>query len=112
MILAPVGSAPSAASTSSSLRSPSTIRRPTQLMATLRSYVQIDRADQEPDALFAAGQRASRTATERLVRLLGGLRGARARFSGSRWQIFTSVRNCPAASASSAISASSASKEK
>ena len=68
---------------------------PTQVLATLRSYVRIDRAEQAPDVVFAAGQRAARTATDRLAGLLAGPDARQARFLVSRIRGLMGARETP-----------------
>lgn len=68
---------------------------PTQVMAMLRSYVQIDRAEQAPDAVFAAAQDGSKAATDRLARLLSRSDAAQARFLVSRIRGMMGVRETP-----------------
>ena len=68
---------------------------PTQVLATLRSYVRIDQPEQAPDAVFAAGRRASRAATDRLARLLAGPEARQARFLVSRIRGMMGARETP-----------------
>ncbi|MGB7963377.1 MAG: PEP/pyruvate-binding domain-containing protein [Propionicimonas sp.] len=68
---------------------------PTQVLAMLRSYVRIDQAEQAPDAVFAAGQRASQAATERLAGLLVGIEARQARFLVSRVRGMMGARETP-----------------
>ena len=68
---------------------------PTQVLATLRSYVRIDQAERAPDAVFAASQRASQEATDRLARLLAGPDARQARFLVSRIRGLMGARETP-----------------
>lgn len=68
---------------------------PTQVLAMLRSYVRIDRAEQAPDAVFAAGQQASQAAADRLAGLLVGLEARQARFLVSRVRGMMGARETP-----------------
>ncbi|MGI8459991.1 MAG: PEP/pyruvate-binding domain-containing protein [Propionibacteriaceae bacterium] len=67
----------------------------TQVLNSLRSYVRIETAEQAPDALFAAGQRASRAATERLAAVLGRPDAIQARFLVSRIRGMLGARETP-----------------
>jgi pyruvate,water dikinase len=68
---------------------------PAQVLSTLRSYVRIDRPERAPDLVFAAGQLAARTATDRLVGLLVGLKAKQARFLVSRIRGLMGARETP-----------------
>jgi rifampicin phosphotransferase len=68
---------------------------PTQVLATLRSYVRIDQAEQAPDAVFAAGLRASQEAAGRLAGLLAGPDAWQARFLVSRIRGLMGARETP-----------------
>lgn len=68
---------------------------PSQVLATLRSYVRIDQAERAPDVVFADGQRASRVATERLAGLLAGPDARQVRFLVSRIRGMMGARETP-----------------
>jgi pyruvate,water dikinase len=58
---------------------------PTQLMQVLQSYLQIDRADQAPEAVFRRGAAAAEAAIEHLAESMRHTRGGRLRAHLVRW---------------------------
>ena len=68
---------------------------PSQVMASLRSYVRIEQADRAPDVVFTDGQRAADAATERLAALLAGPEARQVRFLVSRIRGTMGARETP-----------------
>jgi phosphohistidine swiveling domain-containing protein len=71
------------------------VEDPSQVLASLRSYVRIEQADRAPDVVFTDGQQGAEAATERLAALLAGPEARQVRFLVSRIRGMMGARETP-----------------